>query len=251
MPYQFYYWPMIQGRGEVVRLALEEAGAEYVDVARQKNTTASEDSGQEDNRAAILEILQDSSQTRPPFAPPFLIDGDVMVAQAANILNYLAPKIGLAPASKADQLFAHQIQLTVTDFLMEVHDTHHPIANALYYEDQIEEAKKRAGNFIEHRISKHMGYYEQIIANNPSAFNWLIGETLTYPDLSLFQIVEGLRYAFPKAFAKLEGNYPHMTALHDAVATRPNTAAYLASERRIPFNSMGVFRHYPELDSES
>tara|TARA_B100000315_G_scaffold250997_1_gene284907 strand:+ start:15919 stop:16647 length:729 start_codon:yes stop_codon:yes gene_type:complete len=242
MPYQFYYWPMIQGRGEVVRLALEEAGVDYVDVARLP-------SEQEDNRNAILEILQDSSQTRPPFAPPFLVDGDVTVAQAANILHYLAPKIGLAPASEADQVFAHQLQLTVTDLLMEVHDTHHPIASALYYEDQVEESKKRAANFIEHRIPKHMGYYEGILANNPTRSGWLIGEDLTYPDLSLFQIVEGLRYAFPNAFAKLDGNYPQMIALHDAVAARPNTAAYLASERRIPFNTMGVFRHYPELDS--
>jgi len=235
---------MIQGRGEVVRLALEESGADYVDVARLPTE-------QEDNRAAILEILQDSSQTHPPFAPPFLVDGDVTVAQAANILNYLAPKIDLAPASEADQIFAHQIQLTVTDFLMEVHDTHHPIASMLYYEDQVEESKQRAANFTQHRIAKHLGYYEGIIANNPTNSGWLIGDALSYPDLSLFQIVEGLRFAFPKAFAKLEGNYPQMTALHDAVAARPNTAAYLASERRIPFNTMGVFRHYPELDSEA
>lgn len=241
MAFELYYWPMIQGRGEVIRLALEEAGADYKDVARQPTA-------QEDNRAAILKILEDDTDSRPAFAPPFLIDGTLKIAQAAAILQYLAPKIGLAPSSEADRIFAHQIQLTVTDFLMEVHDTHHPIASALYYEDQIEAAKKRAANFIEYRIPKHMGYYESILANNPSQSGWLIGDSLSYPDLSMFQIIEGLRYAFPKAFAKIEGNYPKMMALRDAVASRPNTAAYLASERRIPFNTMGVFRYYPELD---
>jgi glutathione S-transferase len=245
MAYEFYYWPMIQGRGEVVRLALEEAGANYVDVARQC------DGDQEDNRAAILKILQNGGLERPPFAPPFLVDtgnSDLMIAQAANILSYLAPRLGLIKDNAADQVFAQQIQLTVSDLLTEAHDTHHPIASALYYEDQIEESKKSATHFIELRMPKHMAYYESIIANNPSASGWLIGDSLTYPDLSMFQIIEGLRYAFPRAFARVQGRYPKMLALHKAVAARPNTAAYLVSDRRIDFNTMGVFRHYPELD---
>ncbi len=238
MPYELYYWPMIQGRGEVIRLALEEAGVDYIDVAR----LPSEEPGQDDNRAAILNILQESSQSRPPFAPPFLVDKGLMIAQAAAILQYLAPKISLIGEDEADRVFAHQIQLTVTDFLMEVHDTHHPVASELYYEDQTPEAKKRAGNFIQHRLPKHLGYFERILANNPSKSGWLIDGTLTYPDLSMFQIVEGLRYAFPNAFAEIEDHYPKLIALHDRVA-------YLTSDRRIPFNTMGVFRHYPELDS--
>lgn len=246
MAFEFYYWPMIQGRGEVVRLALEEAGADYIDVARLPGD-------QEDNRAAILEILQDTTQEYPPFAPPFLKDpenNNLMIAQAANILNYVTPKIGLAPKDEAGRIFAHQIQLTVTDLLMEVHDTHHAVASALYYEDQIEESKKRAANFIEHRIPKHMGYYEQVITNNASESGWMIGDALTYPDLSMFQMVEGLRYAFPNALAKVEATYPKMIALRDKVAEQPNTAAYLSSDRRIDFNEMGVFRHYPELDAD-
>jgi glutathione S-transferase len=232
---------MIQGRGEVVRLALEEALVDYIDVAR--NST-----GKEDNRSAVIDILQNSTLKNPPFAPPFLVDKDIMIAQAAAILQYLAPKIGLIGESHAEQIFAHQIQLTVTDFLMEVHDTHHPIASALYYEDQVEESKKRSANFIKLRIPKYLDYFEKIITNNKSKSGLLIGETLTYPDLSLFQIVEGLHYAFPKAFAKIADNYTNTLALRDAVAARPNTSAYLASDRRIDFNTMGVFRHYPELD---
>jgi glutathione S-transferase len=243
MAYELYYWPMIQGRGEVIRLALEEAGADYIDVARLPGE-------QEDNRAAILKILQDSSIERPPFAPPFLVHDGLMIAQAAAILQYLAPKIGIIGESESDRIFAHQIQLTVTDLLMEVHDTHHAVASELYYEDQIEESKKRAANFIEFRIPKHMGYYEKILANNASGSGWLIGETITYPDLSVFQMIEGLRYAFPKGFGKIENNYPKTLALRDAVAARPNTAAYLDSDRRIAFNTMGMFRHYPELDAE-
>ena len=241
MPYEFYYWPMIQGRGEVVRLALEEAGANYIDVARS-------DEEQEDNRAAILAILQDTNLERPPFAPPFLSDNGLIIAQAAAILQYLAPRINLIGTEEAERVFAHQIQLTVTDFLMEVHDTHHPLASALYYEDQVEEAKKRSANFIEMRIPKYLEYFEKILNNNKSNSGWLISDKLTYPDLSLFQIIEGLNYAFPNAFSKIGKNYPKTLALREGVRNRPNTAAYLASNRRIPFNTKGVFRHYPELD---
>ena len=241
MPYQLYYWSHVQGRGEVIRLALEEAGVDYTDVAREQNS-------EEESRNVILNVLQDKTLSRVPFAPPFLVDGGIMIAQAANILLYLSDKIGLAPPDEPGRIFAHQIQLTVTDFLMEVHDTHHPISNAMYYEDQVEEAKMRSANFIENRIPKHMAYYQNILNNNPTKSKWLIGETLTYPDLSIFQIVEGLRYAFPNAFSEVEKHYPKIIALRDAISIQPNTAKYLTSKRRIPFNNMGVFRHYPELD---
>ena len=187
---------------------------------------------------------------RPPFAPPFIVDDGLMISQAAAILQYIAPKLDLVGADEKDRIFAHQLQLTVTDFLMEVHDTHHPIANALYYEDQVAESKKRSTNFIKFRIPKYLSYFEKIILNNPSQSGWLIGENLTYPDLSLFQIVEGLKYAFPKAFSREKSNYSKILKLRDTIANRPNISAYLASERRIPFNTMGIFRHYPELDSD-
>ncbi len=242
MTFELYYWPHIQGRGEVVRLALEEAAVGYHDVAREIGE-------QSDNRKAILNILENTNLERPPFAPPFLIDNGLMIAQAAAILQYLAPKVNLIGTDESDRIFAHQIQLTVTDFLMEVHDTHHPISNALYYEDQIQESKKRSKNFTESRIPKYMSYFEKIISNNPSQSGWLIGENLTYPDLSLFQIAEGLEYAFPQAFSHLINSYTNVSKLRTAVAKRPNIAAYINSERRIPFNTMGIFRYYPELDS--
>ena len=241
MPYKLYYWPKIQGRGEVVRLALEEAGVEYVDVARNSSI-------QKDNQSTMLDIMQDSKLNSPPFAPPFLVDGSIMIAQAAAILQYLAPKIGLIGNNHTEQIFAHQIQLTISDFLTEVHDTHHPIASELYHEDQIKESKKRSANFIKLRIAKYLNYFESIIANNKSKSGWLIGNTLTYPDLSLFQIIEGLYYAFPKAFTKVANNYSNTLALRNAVLVRPNIAAYLKSARRIEFNTMGVFRYYPDLD---
>ena len=241
MAYELYYWPMIQGRGEVIRLALEEAAVDYVDVARLS-------ADHSDGRNALLKILENPKLERPPFAPPFLVDEGVFIAQAAAILQYIAPRINLIGKNETDRIFAHQLQLTVTDFLMEVHDTHHPLASALYYEDQIEESKKRSANFIELRIPKYMNYFERIITNNSTGSGWLIGNNITYPDLSLFQIVVGLEYAFPKAFSATKSSYSKILALRDAVAKRPNTAEYLASSRRIPFNTMGVFRYYPELD---
>jgi len=238
MPYELYYWPSIQGRGEYVRLALEEAGAAYIDVARSGKT----------GMAAMMKILDGKGETHAPFAPPFLKDGDVLVSHVANILFYLGPKLGLAPKKESLGLFAHGLQLTITDFLVEVHDTHHPIAVELYYEDQVEEAKARTKNFLKHRVPKYMDYFERILSTNPDGDKHAVGASLTYVDLSLFQVMEGLNYAFPRALKSFDDKYPRLAALREAVRKRPNVARYLQSGRRIPFNESGVFRHYPELD---
>lgn len=240
MRYELYYWPSIQGRGEFVRLALEEAGADYVDVAREPARKGG-------GVPALLRLL-DGAMPRPPFAPPALKAGRLVIAQTANILLYLGGRHGLAPAGEAGRLWAHQLQLTVTDFVQEIHDTHHPISVNLYYEDQRREAKQRAADFLKSRAPKFLGYFERVLAVNPAGDRHLVGARLTYPDLSLFQIVEGLRYAFPRAMARLEKKHPRLAALHDRVAARPRITAYLASDRRLPFSEDGVFRHYKELD---
>ncbi|MFI5019445.1 MAG: glutathione S-transferase [Dongiales bacterium] len=239
MAYELYYWPMIQGRGEFVRLALEEAGAPYVDVARKGAGGMS----------AMLRLMASNRQEHPPFAPPFLRSGKLLIAQTANILLYLGPRHGLAPASEAGRLFAHQLQLTVTDLVQEVHDTHHPISTELYYEQQRRAAKQRSEVFLKHRVPKFLGYFERVLARNAAGKGFLIGGRLTYPDLSLFQIVAGLRYAFPRAMKRIERAHPRVVALHDKVAIRPRIATYLASPRRISFNEEGIFRRYPALDS--
>jgi glutathione S-transferase len=235
MRYELYYWDGIQGRGEFVRLALEEAGADYVDVAREA-----------DGERAMLHLLDSGVVEHPPFAPPYLRAGELLIGQTANILFYLGPHHDLAPADEAGRLWAHQLQLTIADLVDEVHDTHHPIASSLYYEDQRPEAKRRSADFLKSRAPKYLGYFEKMLARN----QYLLGAKLTYPDLSLFQVVAGLRYAFPRAMARLEPKYPRVVALHDRVAARPRIAAYLASDRRIAFNEHGIFRHYPELDSD-
>jgi glutathione S-transferase len=236
MRYELYYWSEIQGRGEYIRLALEEAGASYVDVARR--------SGGEDKLVAIME-----SKREPylPFAPPFLKAGRLLIAQTANILQYLGPRHGLAPKTEQGRLFVHQLQLTIADFVEEVHNTHHPIGSGLYYEDQRKEAKRYTSEFWQRRPQKYLGYFERVL--DRSGGPWLTGRRLSYADLSLFQVVEGLRYAFPKAMARLERTIPGVVAVRDAVAKRERIAAYLASPRRIPFNEYGIFRHYKELDS--
>jgi glutathione S-transferase len=237
MAYELYYWPDIQGRGEFVRLALEEAGAPYVDVARAKSSGGVK---------AMMAMLED--EARPPFAPPFLRDGVVVVSHVANILDYLAPKLKLAPGDEASRVFARGLQLTITDLVSEVHDTHHPISTDLYFEDQRDEAKARAAAFLRHRAPKYLGYFERVLNDNPAGPMHAVGDGLTTVDLSLFQVWEGLAYAFPRAFAGAEKRYPALAALVGSVAARPNMAAYLASKRRIPFNESGIFRCYPDLD---
>jgi glutathione S-transferase len=240
MTYKLYYWPGLQGRGEFVRLALEAAGADYVDMARLP--------GGEGGVPALTAMLTSRTEPHPPFAPPFLQDGDLIISQVANILMYLGPRLGLAPATEPLRAFANGLQLTIADIVAEVHDTHHPISPMAYYEDQKEEAKARAGAFIAERIPKYLGYFERVVARNPAGDAHAVGEALSYVDLSLFQVIEGLTYAFPKAMGVFADRYPLLHRLHDAVAVLPNIARYLASERRIPFNETGIFRHYPELD---
>jgi glutathione S-transferase len=237
MRYQLYYWASIQGRGEFVRLALEEAQVAYDDVARL-------DGGEE----RMLALLDDRALACPPFAPPFLKAGRRLIAQTANILLFLGGRHGLAPQSEAGRLWTHQLQLTLADLVVEVHDTHHPIAASLYYEDQRREAKRRAADFVANRLPKYLGYFERVLAGNSAGPDHLVGARLSYADLSLFQIVAGLRYAFPKATARLARRHPRVMALHACVAARPRIAAYLASARRLPFNEHDLFRNYAELD---
>ena len=239
MAYELYYWPAIQGRGEFVRLAMEEAGAEYVDVARGAGGVA-----------AMQKLMNEAGSEYPPFAPPFLKDGEKLIAQTANILLYLGRRHGLAPRDEAGRLWAHQLQLTIADIVDEAHATHHPIASSLYYEEQKDEARRRAADFIANRIPKYLGYFERVLECNRRGNRHLVGSRVSYCDLSLFQLIAGVRYAFPRAMRRLEPKFPHVIALHDRVAARPRIAAYLKSPRRIVFNEHGVFRHYPELDAE-
>jgi glutathione S-transferase len=236
MRYELYYWPDVQGRGEFVRLALEAAGADYVDVARRGRGGV----------AAMTKLLDSPRAARPPFAPPFLKAGKLIIAQTANILLYLGPRLGLAPRGQAGKLWAHQLQLTITDLVVEIHDTHHPVSSWLYYEEQRPAAKRRTADFWRHRVPKFLRYFERVLARNGGTY--LVGRRLSYVDLSAFQIVEGLRYAFPKRMKRFERQVPLLSALHDRVQKHPRIAAYLASDRRIPFSQWGIYRYFRELD---
>jgi len=234
MRYELSYWPEIQGRGEYVRLALEEAGAAYADVARESAGTA-----------RMMRMMEQGGT--PPFAPPFLKAGKLVIGQTANILLYLGTRHSLAPKTEAGKLWVHQLQLTIADLVLEIHDTHHPLGPSHYYEDQKAPAKKRSEAFWKDRVPKYLGYFERILKDGGGAY--VTGRRVSYVDLSLFQIIEGLRYAFPKRMTAFEDEVPGLLELRDRVAARPNIKAYLASERRIPFNESGIFRRYKELDA--
>lgn len=236
MRYQLFYWPEIQGRGEFVRLALEDAGAKYDDVARGRGGTAK-----------MMAMIQGGRGKQPPFAPPFLKAGKLLIAQSANILFYLGPRLKLSPSDEAGRLWLHQLQLTVVDFVKEIHDTHHPIATGLYYEDQKPQAKQFTQHFLKDRVPKYLGFFESVLEKSGGPF--VLGRKFSYGDLSLFQLIEGLRYAFPKAMTRMERKTPLLLALHARVKKRPRIKAYLASPRRIAFNEMGIFRRYRELDT--
>ena len=235
MRYQLFYWPEIQGRGEFVRLALEDAGAAYDDVVRKSG-----------GMSKMMAMMDGRRDKHPPFAPPFLKAAKLVIAQAAEILFYLGPRLKLGPRDEAGRLWLHQLQLTVTDLVKEIHDTHHPIAGGLYYEDQKAEAKKFTHYFLKDRVPKYLGYFESVLQKSGGPY--VLGAKFSTMDLSLFQLTEGLRYAFPKAMTRIERKTPRVVALRDRVAARPRIKAYLTSARRLPFNESGIFRHYPELD---
>jgi len=239
MRYELYYWPGIQGRGEFVRLALEAAAADYVDVARMPE-------GDGMGVPALMRLLEDKATGRPPFAPPILKVGKQVIAQTANILLFLGPRLGLVPQADATRVWAHQLQLTIADLVTEIHDSHHPISGGLYYHEQKPEAKRRAGDFRAERLPKFLGYFEDVLERNGGQY--MVGKAVSYVDLSMFQVIAGLNYAFPRVMARLQSGWPRLMALHQRVMARPRIAAYLASDRRLPFSTEGIFRHYPELD---
>ncbi|KQS65514.1 glutathione S-transferase [Rhizobium sp. Leaf371] len=236
MTYELYYWDGLPGRGEFVRLALEQAGADYVDIARGSDGTD-----------RMLDILEET-RADAPFAPPFLKHGDLILSQTANILFYLGPRLGLAPDSEGERHRLNGLQMTIADMVAEAHDTHHPVATGLYYEDQKPEAKRRAADFRTVRIPKYLDYFERVLSAHPDGPKHIIGTALTYGDLSLHHLLEGLHYAFPQAMSAFGNRWPHLDALRRDVASLPNIAAYRASDRHIPFNESCIFRHYPELD---
>ena len=241
--YELHYWTGIQGRGEFVRLALEAASASYVDVAREPESARGGD-------GALMRRLRHPSNHTPSFAPPFLVHGDFVIGQTAAILIYLGPRLGLVGKSEREVLWTHQLQLTVADAVAEAHDTHHPISVSHYYQDQMDAALQKSKDFRAHRIPKFLDWFEQVLERNAAPGTYLVGSQLSYADLSLFQLVEGLRYAFPKAAARALANTPLVLRLHDNVGRLQRIREYLQSPRRLDFNEQGIFRRYPELDED-
>ena len=242
MRYELYYWPGIQGRGEFVRLALEDAGADYVDMARVPENEGG-------GVAAMSRVLDGGDIECPPFAPPFLKAGRQVIGQTPNILLFLGGRLDLAPRGAAGKLWTHQLQLTIADFIVEIHDTHHPLGSGLYYEQQLAAAKRRSQEFRARRLPKFLGYFERVLRRNPAGGPGMVGTQHTYADLSMGQVIAGLRYAFPKASRAALAECPRLRSLHDDVFARPRLKRYLASGRRVAFNNHGIFRRYPELDA--
>jgi glutathione S-transferase len=234
MAYRLWYWPSVQGRGEFVRLPLEAAGIDYEDCARVQGADA-------------LIADMKARETRGPYAPPYLARDDTAIAQVANILLYLGDQYGLAPSNMADRYWLHQVQLTIADIVAEVHNVHHPVAVMDYYDDQRDAAARAAQQFRDQRMPKFLDHFEAVVNSNHG--DWVIDDRWTYVDTSLFQLVDGLRYMFPQRMASLEPRYPALARIRDQVAALPGVESYCASDRRIAFNTDGIFRHYPELDA--
>ena len=197
----------------------------------------------------MLALLHGEGTSHIPFAPPFLRDGGVIVSHAAAILLYP----GRADRTRANRrrtgAYGRTRYRAITDIVAEVYNSHHPIDADKWFHEQKDAAIARAAVFRRDRMPKYsFGWFERLLAANPAGVDHLVGGFVTYADLSLFQLVEGLRFAFPLASERTLARLPRVTALHKAMAERPRLKAYLASERRVPFKETGIFRRYPELD---
>jgi glutathione S-transferase len=235
MPYELWYWTGIPGRGEFVRLALEAGGIPYKECARDRTI------GDE----GLVSDMTSGKRAQLPFAPPYLVAEDITIAQTSNILMFLGEQHAQAPKDIGGRLWVNQLQLTIADVVAEAHDTHHPIDAAKYYEEQKAEAARRSESFRTARMPKYLGYFEHVLKGD----DWLTGKRWTYADLSLYQLVSGLRFAFPRRMATLAPQYPKVMGVHARVAALPELQAYFASPRHLPFGE-GIFRHYPELDGD-
>lgn len=232
MTYELWYWPGVPGRGEFIRLAFEAGGIAYRDMSRELDGGA---------------LMGDMAARRPrPYAPPYLVAGDLCIAQTANILLFLSDRHGLAPEKETSRRVALQVQLTIADIVEEVHDVHHPIDAGGYYEDQRAEALRAAETFRERRMPKYLRYFEALLVQSEGA--WLTGARWSYADLSLFHLLEGLDYAYPRRMATLAADMPLALELRARVRALPELAAYFAGGRRLAFSEECLFRHYPELD---
>jgi len=234
MTLQLWYWPSIPGRGEFIRLPLEAAGVPYRDMARELGADA------------LMEDME-KRQGHRPFAPPYIVDGGLVIGQVAHILTVLSDRHGFGAGELSRDLQLIQLQLDITDVVEEVHSVHHPLGVGKYYEEQKEAALIRAKEFREERMVKWLNHFEHELSLEGGPF--VLGERWSHVDTSLSQLLRGLAYAFPRRSAALQGRYPRLQACREAVANLPGVAAYRASDRCIPFNKDGIFRHYPELDA--
>ncbi|KAI0012376.1 glutathione S-transferase protein-like protein [Xylariaceae sp. FL0662B] len=243
-PYELIYYTGVPGRGEHVRLMFEEAGAPYEDTQFLSFDKA---------RETVTHWLGAGGHGNPKyFAPPLFKHGDLVMSQTPNILLYLGPKLGLAGSREDDVYRVNALALTALDGLCnEVHDSHHPIAVMLPYEDQKEESLRRSQYWIKNRLLTHLEYWQKaLVGDKETGGPWLLGTTLTYADLVLFQCLDGTTYAFPNAMkqARESGKYDRVFELWEAVKARPNIAAYLGSNRRQKYQDWGIYRHYPDND---
>lgn len=250
--YELLYHPGIPGRGEFIRLVLEAAGVPYKDLANDSIEGA----------YSVQAIIDPSSTgdddgNPPPFAPPALripSEGKrgtaLVIYQTPSILAYLGDRLGLAGADQAERAWVLSHTLTALDCNNEVHDTHHPIAVSEYYEAQMDEALKKAKVFREHRIPKFLGYFERLLMGNKEhgGGRYLVGCKLSFADTTVWQVLSGLEFAFPREIEARKQEYPTLfEKFYPSIREEKGIKEYLASNRRLPFG-MGVYRHYPELD---
>ena len=253
-PYELLYWPEIPGRGEFIRLAFEATGTSYKDVANESK----------DGINAVLaakadDLTIDSDGNPPAFAPPALRilgegkEGKTLVLyQTPAILSYLGDKLGLAGEDEVEKHWILSHTLTALDLNNEAHDTHHPVAVAKYYEDQKEEALKKATDFRENRLPKFFSFFERVLKGNDEngQGKYLVGSKLSYADTTVWHVLNGLKFAFPKELEAREKEFPTLFGtFYPSVQEQSGLKDYLSSDRRKPY-SMGIFRHYPELDRQ-
>jgi glutathione S-transferase len=184
--FELIYWPGDPGRAEHIRLALEYAGAKYIDTALSKDALTT----------VLAQISDDQlgdSLNPPCYAPPILRHGQLAINQTPNVLLYLGPKLGLVPGidENPNNLFrVNALALSALDGLSnEVHNCHHPISTSLYYEEQKDESIRASTAWVTKRLPIFLAYFQKVLSGEASGQGpWLFGGKTSYADLVLYHV---------------------------------------------------------------
>ena len=204
MAYRLFYWEK-RGRGEQIRLLLNELGQEYEDVYVPMNEE-------------FMKLKRQGPGTLYFGSVPMLEDGDFKLAQGPVIMNYLGRKHGLMPADLQPAAKTEAMVVGAEDMRM-------AYFRLLGDGREEKQAKFVGGAWNDRWLSAWSGLIE---LNGDTGY--LVGSTLTQADLAVWDALDAIiTWIDGATFA----SFARVQKFYESIKARPAIASYLASDRRI------------------